>query len=126
MSPDIQAVTILLKEERVWNAVRHHIEYYHSNQVGKGGGGRVLTLPVHTCRPSPQSMETYVFSPTMYTAAVEEEEEEEDDELFKNDSEAGVETVQTRNKRKSANVSADQSRVSPPPKRQTRGGGGGE
>ncbi len=47
-----QAVTGLLKEEKIWNAVRHHIEYYHANQ----------------------ELETYVFSPTTYT--IEEQEEE--------------------------------------------------
>jgi len=32
MSPDIDAVTKLLKEEKVWTAVKHHIEEYSSMQ----------------------------------------------------------------------------------------------
>merc|ERR1719273_1556140 len=45
MSPDIQAVTKMLKEGKIWGAVRGHIEAYHSNQ----------------------NMETRVFSPSTYT-----------------------------------------------------------
>lgn len=33
MSPDIHAVTSLLKEEKIWLAVKNHIEYYNDNQV---------------------------------------------------------------------------------------------
>ncbi|XP_075213077.1 histidine ammonia-lyase-like [Lycorma delicatula] len=42
MAPDINAVTSLLKDDKIWNAVRHHIDYYHA----------------------PHEMETRVFSPT--------------------------------------------------------------
>merc|ERR1719268_193621 len=45
MSPDIQAVTKLLKEEKIWNAVKHHIEAYHASQT----------------------IETRVFSPSTFT-----------------------------------------------------------
>ncbi|XP_068242639.1 histidine ammonia-lyase-like [Palaemon carinicauda] len=43
MAPDIDAATELLKEGKIWHAVRHHIDHYH----------RV------------QDIETRVFSPTM-------------------------------------------------------------
>ncbi|KAK7065477.1 hypothetical protein SK128_018842 [Halocaridina rubra] len=43
MAPDIDAVTELLKDGKIWHAVRHHIEHYH----------RV------------QDVETRVFSPSM-------------------------------------------------------------
>ncbi|XP_069972172.1 histidine ammonia-lyase-like [Penaeus vannamei] len=43
MSPDIDAVTELIREGKIWQAVRHHIEHYH----------RV------------QDVETRVFSPSM-------------------------------------------------------------
>lgn len=33
MSPDIDAVTELIQEGKVWQAVRHHIEHYHRVQV---------------------------------------------------------------------------------------------
>lgn len=33
MAPDIKAVTVLLKEDKIWNAVRHHIDYYHAPHV---------------------------------------------------------------------------------------------
>ena len=33
MSPDIIAVKNLLKEEKIWNAAKHHMENYHSMQV---------------------------------------------------------------------------------------------
>ena len=46
MSPDIQAVTKMLKEGKIWGAVRGHIEAYHSNQT----------------------IETRVFSPSTFTA----------------------------------------------------------
>ena len=46
MSPDIQAATKLLKEGKIWNAVKTHIEAYHSSQ----------------------SIETRVFSPSTFTA----------------------------------------------------------
>ncbi|XP_077300181.1 histidine ammonia-lyase-like isoform X2 [Arctopsyche grandis] len=42
MSPDIEAVTNLLLEEKIWNAVKHHVDYYHSST----------------------NVETHVFSPT--------------------------------------------------------------
>eukprot|EP00092_Neocalanus_flemingeri_P003503 GFUD01003757.1.p1 GENE.GFUD01003757.1~~GFUD01003757.1.p1 ORF type:complete len:676 (-),score=161.97 GFUD01003757.1:197-2224(-) len=45
MSPDIQASTKLLKEEKIWNAVKLHIESYHSSQ----------------------DIETRVFSPSTFT-----------------------------------------------------------
>ena len=46
MSPDIQNVTKMLKEGKIWNAVRGHIETYHSQQT----------------------IETRVFSPSTFTA----------------------------------------------------------
>ena len=46
MSPDIQSATKLLKEGKIWNAVRGHIEAYHSAQT----------------------IETRVFSPSTFTA----------------------------------------------------------
>lgn len=45
MSPDILAVTQLLKEEKIWNAAKFHMENYHSSQA----------------------VETRVFSPSTYT-----------------------------------------------------------
>lgn len=33
MAPDIDAVTEILKEGKIWQAVRHHIDYYHGSQV---------------------------------------------------------------------------------------------
>ena len=33
MSPDIAAVNKLLKEDKIWNAVKHHMESYHTSQV---------------------------------------------------------------------------------------------
>ncbi|KDR16028.1 histidine ammonia-lyase-like [Zootermopsis nevadensis] len=42
MAPDIEEVTNLLLEEKVWGAVQHHIAYYHA----------------------PEELETRVFSPT--------------------------------------------------------------
>ena len=45
MSPDIKAAHLLLKEEKVWNAVRAHIDNYHASQT----------------------VETRVFSPTTYS-----------------------------------------------------------
>merc|ERR1712079_141300 len=45
MSPDIDAVNKLLKEEKVWQVVRAHMEEYHISQ----------------------DIETRVFSPTTYT-----------------------------------------------------------
>ncbi|XP_059090551.1 histidine ammonia-lyase-like [Tigriopus californicus] len=45
MSPDILAVTSLLKEEKIWNAAKFHMENYHSSQA----------------------VETRVFSPSTYT-----------------------------------------------------------
>ena len=33
MSPDIASATSLLKEEKIWNAAKVHMEYYHSAQV---------------------------------------------------------------------------------------------
>eukprot|EP00090_Calanus_glacialis_P010774 TRINITY_DN1923_c0_g1_i1.p1 TRINITY_DN1923_c0_g1~~TRINITY_DN1923_c0_g1_i1.p1 ORF type:complete len:693 (-),score=180.37 TRINITY_DN1923_c0_g1_i1:97-1956(-) len=45
MSPDIQAATKLLKEEKIWNAVKLHIEAYHASQT----------------------IETRVFSPSTFT-----------------------------------------------------------
>jgi len=49
MSPDIQAVTKLLKEEKIWNAAKTHIESYHARQT----------------------VETRVFSPSTYTGGEE-------------------------------------------------------
>lgn len=43
MAPDIDAVTEVLRDNKVWHAVRHHIEHYHSVQ----------------------DVETRVFSPSM-------------------------------------------------------------
>ncbi|XP_022202484.2 histidine ammonia-lyase-like [Nilaparvata lugens] len=42
MSPDIEAATKLLKDNKIWSAVKHHIDYYHE----------------------PLELETRVFSPT--------------------------------------------------------------
>ncbi|RZF35762.1 hypothetical protein LSTR_LSTR012060 [Laodelphax striatellus] len=42
MSPDIESATKLLRENKIWSAVRHHIDYYHE----------------------PLELETRVFSPT--------------------------------------------------------------
>lgn len=47
MSPDILEVTKILKAEKIWNAVRHHMEDYHRSQ----------------------SIETRVFSPTSFMLA---------------------------------------------------------
>ena len=33
MSPDINAVKELLKDEKIWNAAKHHMEKYHTSQV---------------------------------------------------------------------------------------------
>ena len=33
MSPDITAVKNLLKEEKIWSAVKSHMEKYHTLQV---------------------------------------------------------------------------------------------
>lgn len=33
MAPDIEEVTNLLLEEKVWGAVQHHIAYYHAPEV---------------------------------------------------------------------------------------------
>ncbi|QQP42392.1 Histidine ammonia-lyase, partial [Caligus rogercresseyi] len=32
MSPDIDAVTELLRKEKIWGAVKHHMDHYHSSQ----------------------------------------------------------------------------------------------
>jgi histidine ammonia-lyase len=45
MSPDIAAVSRLLKDEKIWVAVKHHIEHYHAKQ----------------------DVETRVFSPSTFT-----------------------------------------------------------
>ena len=45
MSPDIITVKNLLKDEKIWNAAKHHMEKYHSSQT----------------------LETRVFSPSVYT-----------------------------------------------------------
>lgn len=45
MSPDIFAIKNLLKEDKIWNAAKHHMENYHNTQ----------------------NIETMVFSPTAYT-----------------------------------------------------------
>ena len=45
MSPDIINVKNLLKDEKIWNAAKHHMEKYHSLQ----------------------NVETRVFSPSVYT-----------------------------------------------------------
>eukprot|EP00095_Tigriopus_kingsejongensis_P002256 maker-scaffold478_size161223-snap-gene-0.29 protein:Tk02256 transcript:maker-scaffold478_size161223-snap-gene-0.29-mRNA-1 annotation:"histidine ammonia-lyase" len=44
-SPDIRTVTDMLKQEKIWNAARYHMENYHASQA----------------------VETRVFSPTTYT-----------------------------------------------------------
>jgi len=49
MSPDIVAVNNLLKEDKIWNAVKHHMESYHTSQ----------------------SIETRVFSPSTYTVGAQ-------------------------------------------------------
>jgi len=49
MSPDIIAVNNLLKEDKIWNAVKHHMESYHTSQ----------------------SIETRVFSPSTYTVGAQ-------------------------------------------------------
>jgi len=49
MSPDIVAVNNLLKEDKIWNAVKHHMESYHTSQ----------------------SIETRVFSPGTYTVGTQ-------------------------------------------------------
>jgi len=49
MSPDIAAAGKLLKEGKIWQAARHHMESYHSNQ----------------------SVETRVFSPSTFTSSGE-------------------------------------------------------
>jgi len=49
MSPDIIAVNNLLKEDKIWNAVKHHMESYHTSQ----------------------SIETRVFSPSTYTVGTQ-------------------------------------------------------
>ena len=46
MSPDIQAITKMLKDGEIWNAVRTQIEAYHSEQT----------------------VETRVFSPSTFTS----------------------------------------------------------
>ena len=33
MAPDIEEVTKLLLEDKVWGAVQHHIAYYHAPEV---------------------------------------------------------------------------------------------
>ena len=33
MSPDIFAIKNLLKEDKIWNAAKHHMENYHNSQV---------------------------------------------------------------------------------------------
>jgi hypothetical protein len=45
MSPDIAAASKLLKEEKIWSVVKHHIEHYHAKQ----------------------DIETRVFSPSTFT-----------------------------------------------------------
>jgi hypothetical protein len=45
MSPDIAVASRLLKEEKIWTAVKHHIEHYHAQQ----------------------DIETRVFSPSTFT-----------------------------------------------------------
>jgi histidine ammonia-lyase len=35
MAPDIEAVTNLLKEGKIWSVVRHHVDFYHAPQVGQ-------------------------------------------------------------------------------------------
>ena len=45
MSPDITAASRLLKDEKIWTAVKHHIEHYHAKQ----------------------DIETRVFSPSTFT-----------------------------------------------------------
>ncbi|XP_065350144.1 histidine ammonia-lyase-like [Cloeon dipterum] len=42
MAPDIEAVVALLRSGKIWNVVRHHVDFYHA----------------------PQEIETRVFSPT--------------------------------------------------------------
>ena len=49
MSPDIAAAGKLLKEGKIWQAARHHMESYHSSQ----------------------SVETRVFSPSTFTSSGE-------------------------------------------------------
>jgi len=49
MSPDIIAVNDLLKDGKIWNAAKHHMEKYHSSQ----------------------DIETRVFSPSTYTVGPE-------------------------------------------------------
>ena len=33
MSPDIISVKDLLKQEKIWNCAKHHMEKYHTSQV---------------------------------------------------------------------------------------------
>ena len=33
MTPDIDAATQMLQEEQIWQAVKGHVDYYHSVQV---------------------------------------------------------------------------------------------
>lgn len=33
MAPDIEEVTNLLLEDKIWGAVQHHITYYHAPEV---------------------------------------------------------------------------------------------
>ena len=33
MSPDIFAIKNMLKEDKIWNAAKHHMENYHNSQV---------------------------------------------------------------------------------------------
>jgi hypothetical protein len=33
MAPDIEEVTNLLLEDKIWGAVQHHIAYYHAPEV---------------------------------------------------------------------------------------------
>jgi hypothetical protein len=33
MAPDIEEVTNLLLEDKIWSAVQHHITYYHAPEV---------------------------------------------------------------------------------------------
>ena len=42
MSPDIDAVNKLLKEEKIWQVVRTHMEQYHMSQ---GRNKRCLQFP---------------------------------------------------------------------------------
>ena len=65
MSPDIISVKDLLKQEKIWNCAKHHMEKYHTSQV--------LTQFLlfrgffHIFRIWLQNVETRVFSPSVYT-----------------------------------------------------------